>query len=485
MSASGADLRGAPPAAGLLPRPGAAAYAGATAVFNLAAPLAPAAAVRAHSVGEVRDAVRRAAAEGLDVRVHTTGHSSATQAPMAGALLVRTQLTGGVVVDPRRRTARLPAGTCWGEVVDAVAPHGLAAPHGSAATVGVVGYLLRGGLSYYGRHTGLAVNCVRAIELVTADGEFRRTDAGCDPELFWALRGGGGGFGVVTAVEIDLIPVAEVVTGAAFWPVEHAEQLLGAWLRWTAEAPAEISTSAQVLNFPDLPDVPPSLSAGPVLCIAGAAVAAAASDADGCRGLVDELLGPLRAVAQPMIDTWRPGGPAAVLEAHMDPPDPVPLVGDHLLLSDLDDAAITELVRLNGDGSGTPLVGAGLRQLGGGFATPHPTGGALSHLEARFAYSGAGVPGLTGSRIEIVEHCGETRRVLAPWDTGRTVPSFVESHQQPQCHLDPARIEAVDRVRSRADPAGLFAGDVAPGATGHRPRWSPSDATTDVSEEPT
>ncbi|NNJ08473.1 FAD-dependent oxidoreductase, partial [Streptomyces sp. PKU-MA01144] len=158
----------------ILPRafaaPGTPEYDEAAGVFNLAAPARPGAAVTVRTVDEVRAAVREAGARDLPVRVHTTGHASGARHAVDGGLLVRTRLAGGVVVDARRRIARIPAGTTWGEVVAAAAPFGLTAPHGSAAGVGVVGYLLGGGVSFYGRRTGLAANSVRAVELVTADG---------------------------------------------------------------------------------------------------------------------------------------------------------------------------------------------------------------------------------------------------------------------------------------------------------------------------
>nr|BFE84738.1 hypothetical protein GCM10020093_073390 [Planobispora longispora] len=231
--------------------------------------------------------------------------------------------------------ARVPAGTRWGAVVEAAAAYGLAPPHGSSADVGAVGYLLRGGMSFYGRKVGLATNCLRAAELVTADGELRRADEAADPELLWALRGGGGGFGVVTAVEVDLLPVASVVTGASFWPVAHAPELLRIWREWTLEAPWEVTTSARVLNLPPLPEVPPVLAAGPVLCVDGAVLAGEPGDAATALRQAEDLLGPLRAVADPVMDTWQTTGAVGVLEAHMDPADPVAIVGDHLLLGEL------------------------------------------------------------------------------------------------------------------------------------------------------
>lgn len=442
----------------MIARPGEPGYAAATRVFNLSAPAEPEAAVTARSIEDIRAALDHAAGRGLPVRIHTTGHGAAAARPVRGGLLIRTELDGAVEVDPVRRLARIPAGTRWGQVVSACKPYGLVPPHGSSRDVGCVGYLLRGGLSFYGRKVGLATNSVRAVELVGADGDLRRADAETDPELLWALRGGGGGFGVVTAVEVELFPVSRVITGAAFWPIEHAERLLHAWYAWTLDAPWEASTSARVFNLPALPEVPPVLAAGPVLCVDGAIMA---DDLDTARRQAEDLLGPLRAIAEPVMDTWAQTDPIGVLDAHMDPADPVAIVGDHMLLGELGTAGIEALT--NAIARRTPLVTAGLRQLGGAFARPAP-GGVLNHLDAPLAYSGAGVP--EGSSAEqIRECCAAVREALAPWDTGRTAPTFVESAEQPQGHLTAAEIEAVDAVRLRVDPGGVFRGDIAPGCS--------------------
>jgi FAD binding domain-containing protein len=439
--------------------PGDPAFDAATRVFNLSAPARPAASVTARTVEDIRTAIRYAGAHGIGVRVLSTGHASAAVRPVRHAVLIRTELAGGVDVDTSRRVARVPAGAPWQAVVDAATPHGLAAPHGSAATVGVVGFLLRGGISFYSRKIGLAVNSVRAIELVTADGELSRVDATHDPDLFWSLRGGGGGFGVVTAVEIDLFPATSVITGTTIWPARHAPGLLAAWRRWTVDAPREVSTSLRLMNVPPLPDVPPVLSAGPVLAIDGVVV-------DALQEHADDLLGPLRAVAEPLLDTWAPTTPSAVLETHMDPADPVAFLGDHMLLNELDSDGEAAFLDVLGPGSGTPLVVAGLRQLGGAIASPDPDGGALNHLPARYAYSGSGVPGFPGATVATVtKHCARVRAALRPWDTGGTAPTFVESHDQPQRHLDPDQVTRLDQVRARVDPNGVFRGDIAPNSS--------------------
>lgn len=440
-----------------------AAYRQATQVFNLTSLARPAAAATVTSLSQIRAAIRYADRHGLALRVHTTGHGSANASPMADALLVRTQLPGGVDIDATTRTARIPAGTRWGEVANAAAAYGLAAPHGSSPLVGVVGYLLRGGVSCYGRQIGVAANSVRAVELVTADGELYRATATSDPELLWALRGGGGGFGIVTAVEINLFPVAGVITGAAYWPAAHASRLLATWLDWARNAPPEATTSLRLMNLPDLPVIPPPLRAASVVCVDGVVVSQTA-DMSMAQRQAEDLLGPLRSQASPLLDTWRPTTALDVLETHMDPAEPVPIVGDHMLLNSLDGGGAAELLSLASEGSGSPLTNAELRQLGGGLAIPDPAGGVFSHIDAAFAFISAGVPFGPVRPEAIAERCAAIRAALAPWDTGRTAPSLVENLAQPQRHLSPDQIDAVARVRSRVDPLGRFRGDVAPSA---------------------
>ena len=200
-------------------------------------------------------------------------------------------------VDPDLRVARVEPGALWGDVVAAVAPHGLAALAGSSHDVGVVGYTLGGGVSWLGRSHGLAANSVLAVELVTADGVRRRVDADHDPELFWAVRGGGGDFGVVTALEFRLYPVAEIVAGTLFFPLERAEEVLQAWAAWTAGVPDTVTSVGRVLRFPPMPELPPFLS-GQSFVVVEAAIQESPERAD-------ELLAPLRALA-PEIDTVHP-----------------------------------------------------------------------------------------------------------------------------------------------------------------------------------
>lgn len=440
--------------------PGEQAYDMATSTFNLAAPLTPDAAVTVRDVAQVRAAIDYARRHGLGVRPISTGHASAAEQPMNGELLIRTKIAGGVELDLGRRIARIPAGTRWQDVLAVTAPHSLVPAHGSSGDVGAVGYCLRGGVSSYGRTFGLASNSVQAVELVTADGELRVVDRSSDPGLFWALRGGGGGFGVVTSIHVKLFPVSSVVTGSTFWDGGDADAILPAWLHWSRNAPTAVTTSLRLLNLPSVPEVPTLLRGRSTVCIDGAIVCEPGADPAVALKQADALLNPLRRLANPILDDWSVTTPGAVLATHMDPPEPVPIRGDHMLLRDLDGDTVTAFLRQAGAGSGSPLVLTGLRQLGGALAVEDPPGGVLSHLDAALLYSGAGVPVDEKVDAAIGQRLRAIRSVLRTSDTGRTAPTFVESTSQPQRHLTPEQEQALDGLRARLDPHGLFAYDV-------------------------
>ena len=236
-------------------------------------------------------------------------------------MLVKTSGIGGVEIDAERRIARVGAGVLWEDVVDAAAPHGLIALHGSSPNVGVTGYSLGGGMGWLARSHGLQANSVTAIELVTADGEIVRTDAQHDPELFWALRGGGGNFGIVTALEFRLYPLREIYAGFMLWDWTEAERVLTAYAQWAADAPDHVTTSFRIMQFPPIEDVPEPLRGRSVLMIDGAV--------QGDPAVIE----PLRALA-PEIDTFAMVAAPSLVRLHQDPEQPMPYMGDTALIED-------------------------------------------------------------------------------------------------------------------------------------------------------
>ncbi|MHA7262817.1 FAD-binding protein [Arthrobacter sp. TMN-37] len=433
---------------------GESAYAAATASYNLAVDVSPQFAATATTVPEVQALVAAAAAQNLAVRVHATGHAAAsTREYGPDEVLIRVRLEGGVTVDPEARTAVIPAGAVWAEVLAASAPHGLVPLHGSSPTVGAIGYLLRGGLSFYGRRYGIASNSVTSITLVTADGALVTVDSDNDRELFDALRGGGGGFGVVVSVTVSLFAADTVFTGAAFWPVAEAPFLLQAWEEWAETAPPEASTAFRVMTLPPLPGVPPQLTAGPVVCIDGAVL-----DGKGRTGaaIAADLLEPLRRRAEPLLDTWHPGTPPEVPATHMDPPEPIPFQTDHQMLTTLGAAGREALLSIAGTAAGADLMIVELRQLGGALAEADPRGGVVNSLPGAYGSLSVGVLAGPDAAARVASQLAGLRAALGPWDTGRTAPSFVDRFDTPQESFDAAVAARVEAVRRRVDPQGMF-----------------------------
>lgn len=444
----------------IIASPGELGYTEATASFNTDAHLTPAFAVVARNAQDVQAVILVAAKRGLRVRAQSTGHAAKTSSDMSDELLIRTEFDAPVVIDPLNQTATIPAGTLWAAVVEAAAPYGLIAIHGSSPTVGAIGFLLRGGLSFYGRKFGVSSNSVRSITIVLATGETVTATEDHLPKLFWALRGGGGGFGVVTEIKVQLYPMAQIITGAVFWPAADATKIAPLWRRWTETAPNDATTNLRILNLPPLPGIPPALAAGPVLVMDGAISVDNGADPQISQQILDNLLNPLLAAADPIMNTWGRAEPATLPQTHMDPPVPVPGIGDHLLLSDLDDKTLLDVLALGA--LDATIAVTEIRQLGGRFEDPNTLGGAFDRQDARFLYFGGSAIFSEDARAGIDERLAEMRQAVDKWNSGYTAPTFVEDYAHPQRTLTPVLQARVELIRAEIDPTGMFAGDVAP-----------------------
>ena len=282
----------------------------------------------------------------------STGHNAG---PLTGrlddAVLLRLSDFTGVSIDPQSRVARILGATLWQEVAEAAATHGLAVMHGSSPDVAAAGYTLGGGLSWCARADGLTCNQLVAAEVVLADGTLVRADAEHHAELFWALRGGGGSYGVVTALEIR--PMADVYAGLLFWDGLRAADVCEAWAAWTHGLADEATTSLRLLSLPPLPELPEFIRGRQLVVVDGAVLGSDESAA--------EVLAPLRAL-KPEMDTFGRIPVTALTRVHLDPEGPTPAVSDHLLLDDFDAAAAAALVAHAGPESGTTLLSAEIRQ---------------------------------------------------------------------------------------------------------------------------
>ena len=408
----------------------------------------PAAVAVVTTVADVAATVRSAAACGLHVLPEGTGHGASPVGMLADTVLLRTGALDEVTVDPTTSSAWVGAGATWGQVSAAAAEHGLVAQAGSAADVGVAGFLLSGGVSWLARSHGLAVNDVQAIELVDAAGTVRQVDATTDPDLFWALRGGGGSFGVVTGFRLRLHTVPGIVAGTLFFPMARAGEVLHAWRRWTLGVPDQTMSCARLLQFPPLPDLPDLLR--------GQALASVEIVHHGDSTGLTEMLAPLR-VLEPLADTVA-ATPAPQLAAlHLDPPGPTPACGGGLLLNELPASAVDALIAVAGQGSGSPLLSVELRHLGGAVGRRPAHAGAVGHFDADYLLYAVGITPDAATAAKVAAHVARVEQTMSPWAAALQYANFVERPCDRAGFHDRDTLRRLQHVKSVVDPAGLFA----------------------------
>lgn len=414
------------------------------AAWNLAADQRPEAVVFAAGAADVTATVRFAAQNDLRVAGQGTGHGASALGPLEGTILLKTERMRGVEVDADARTARVEAGVLSAELSEAAGAHGLCFLPGSAIDVGVTGYTLGGGLSWLGRRHGFACNNVRAIELVTAAGEPLTVDAGSEPDLFWALRGGGGGYAIVTALQLDLLPIAEVYAGALLFPAEAGAEGVRAYRDWAANVSEDVTSVVRFLRPPPMPDVPEPIRDRPLLTIDAACI--------GSREEGEATIAPLREIGEPIIDTFAQMPTAGLGKIHMDPEQPVPALGNHATIGELPDEAIDAFVAYAGPESGSPLLLAELRQLGGALGRPAENGGALDKIDAAFVMLGIGLP-MTPELGEAVDaHLDRMPEAMGLWTAEGGYFNFAERPCDADAILPAATCARLAEVKRRYDP---------------------------------
>ncbi|MGW4460758.1 FAD-binding oxidoreductase [Micromonospora sp. NPDC004704] len=428
--------------------PGDEEYDRARTTWALALDLRPAAVAFPNDATEVAAVVRAAAAVGLRIAPLGTGHNAHPLGDLTNSVLMRMSGMTGITIDAEARRARVEAGVLWSSVVEAAAAYGLAALHGSAPDAGVVGYSLGGGVSWYGRSLGLAANSLTAVEMIVADGSLIRVDAEHDPDLFWAVRGGGGAnFGVVTAIEFTLHPIDTAYAGMLVWDLSNAHRVLSAWAKWAPDAPDTVTTSYRHLHFPPIPEIPEPFRGRQLVVIDGAVLA----DDDEAR----RLLAPLRELA-PELDTFGRVPAAALMRVHMDPEQPTPGGGRSALLDELPPAAVDRLIEVAGVDSGSSLfLMAELRQLGGALGRTQPGAGALAKLDGQFQLICGGM--LVGEAAkQTIADCERVVEAMAPYSRGREYLNFQEEPVDPSAGYDASTWRRLIEIRRTVDPGGLF-----------------------------
>ncbi|WP_067719721.1 FAD-binding oxidoreductase [Nocardia yamanashiensis] len=439
-----------PATTGPLFQPGDTGYDAEIAGFQTAYTHRPAVVVGAVHAEDVRAAVEYAARHGLPIAVQATGHGLSVA--VEGGVLVNTARMKDIRIDPATRTARVTAGVQAGELIEAAAAHGLAPLNGSSLSVGVTGYVLGGGIGILAREFGYAADHVQAVELVTADGRLRRLEPG--DELFGAVLGTGGNFGVVTALELELLPIATVYGGQLQFDTPLVARALEAWRLWTTELPDAMTSAFTALTFPDIPQLPPHLRGRYVATIN---IAYTGSPEDGER-----LVEPLRAVGARLVDDLRVMPYTDSHAIYRDPDSPHAYIATNALLSDLPAEATDAFLELTGPDAAVPVV-AGFRHLGGALRRRGPGGIAVGHREAEYVARVLAMPRPDNAEA-IDEHFGLIRKALEPWTIGHNLNFLYgggdrADEAQTRAGFDPDTYDRLAALKTQYDPRNLFRGN--------------------------
>jgi FAD/FMN-containing dehydrogenase len=408
----------------------------------------PALILIANDAEDISAGVRFASENGLGVAIQLTGHG--TQIPADDSLLIITSRLNSVHVDAEARTAQVGAGVIWEQVVKATTPHGLAPLLGSSPHVGVVGYTLGGGIGWLARRFGLAADSVRWIEIVTPDGLLRRTSPIENSDLFWGLRGGGGNFGVVTALEFNLYPVETLYGGMIVYPGDVAGEALRIFRDWTKVVPEALTSSIAVVKFPSFPFVPEAMRGKVQVFVRAAFVGDAL---DGRRWMQ-----PWLDWQTPLSNSFREIPFADVATISNDPVDPISGHGSNELIDTLSDAAIDVIVRRMTD-QDSPLSVTELRHAGGAISRVATDANAISNRDATFYMQTSGLVPTPEIYTAVKAAISQYKEALKPTLKGAVYLNFMKGHEAAQRAKDAYRPDAYEKLlalKAKYDPRNMF-----------------------------
>jgi FAD/FMN-containing dehydrogenase len=402
---------------GSLILPGDSAYVSASQPWNLNAQQQPALVVIAESKSDIQVAVKYAHDHNLGVGVMATGHGIGR--PCDNGMLINTSRLRGVQINPTLQTSTVDAGAQWKDVINAAQDHGLATLAGSAPHVGVVGYTMGGGFGYLARKFGLNASSVTGAEIVTAAGDLVRVSADEKPDLFWAVKGGGGNFGIVTSLDFKLYPLKTVYGGAVFYAVEKAEEALIFFANWSKQIPDELTAAIAIMNVPNIPAAPEMLRGRSIVvlkaCYCGSDLEAGAN-----------IIAPLRSLGRSILDTFKVMPVAAMDTISRDPVDPMGIVQYGGMIKDLSRETIDAFLKVAGAGSGSPLLMAEFRTLGGVLSKNTGDINLIGDSNARFSINAIGPATTPTIAMKVQTHLKTLAQAMSPYETGEVFLNFME-----------------------------------------------------------
>ena len=436
---------------GRLVRPGDPDYDQARAVWNAAHDRRPALVIRCAGAADVMRAVEFARSEGLQVAVRGGAHSIAGFSTVDGGVVIDLSPMKGIRVDPAERRAVAQAGVTWAELDHETQAFGLATTGGLVSSTGIAGLTLGGGFGWLLRKHGLAADNLVSADVVTADGQFLTASEHAHPDLFWALRGGGGNFGVVTSFEDRVHPVGPTVfAGPVFYPAADALEVLRRWRDLAPAMPDELTTLATILVAPPVPFLPEAVHGQTVIGI----IALYAGPVDDGA----EVAQPLRTLATPLADLMGPM-PYTAMQSLL---DPLWGPGAHnyftnALLGHLDDDGIDTLLARQAAGR-APVRELHLYPFGGAVSRVPAGGTAFAHRDAAFLLEIIARSPEGGGFDEHADWARGTREAMGPWSTGGGYVNFTSEPGQDKVRASypPDTYARLVEVKDRYDPTNLF-----------------------------
>jgi FAD/FMN-containing dehydrogenase len=414
--------------------------------WNLSIDQLPLAVVEAAGPSDVEHTVAFAAARGLKVAPQAGGHGATKS--LNGTIVLRTNALDDIWVDSQARIARVGAGVRFGALQTALDGTGLTSLLGSTGDVSVVGFCLGGGLSWFARPYGSGAGSMRAVELVDASGSRRWVDDSTDADLMWALRGGGGNFGVVTSVEVDLFEAPEIVAGRLMFPIDQAEAVLTAYASATATAADHVTLWAYLTHFPDAPFMPEPIR-GQSFCMIDAAVPFEPA-------ALEAALAPIRAAGTAVFDSVAPQTSGSLAEVTQEPVEPTAFAVEPITFDSLTPELIGILLKQVGQPS--LVFQAQIRHLRASSEAGH-AGVAAVDPAAQYVLNGLAIVPAPELELPAVAALRALKDAVAPWASGALPPSFLAAESSLVDSFGEQDLTRLREIKQKVDPSGVLVGN--------------------------